>query len=102
MSLGPKNAGEDGVEGSDIEVPRFPIAENMFDTFLHLSRRLVREGQRQYVKGIYTLCQQVSDAGSKYFGFSAAGTGYNHQWSVDGKNGIFLPFIQSLQIILHK
>ena len=101
LCLASEDPGENGVEGADVQVPCFVVAEDMFDAFLHLPGSLVCEGQGQNSERIDPVGHEVSDAGSEHFGFAAACTGNDHEGAFQVKDCFPLLVVQTLQIVLH-
>ena len=96
-----QDAGEDRVEGADVEVARVAAPKDVLHPLFHLLGGLVGEGQGQYVEGIHPVGHQVGDAVGEDLCFPAPCPGHDHQGSVHMGHCFTLPFIQPCQVILH-
>ena len=94
-----QDAGKDGVEGSDIKVAGFPVAEDMFYPFFHFLGRLIGKSEGENIESVYSTGHQVDNAGGQHLGFAASGPRYDHDWSFLMEYSFPLPLVQSLQII---
>ena len=69
-----QHTGKDGVKGSHIQITGILHTHQLSDTVFHLPGSLIGKGQSQYLPGLDTLLQQVSNLVGKYTCLSRAGT----------------------------
>jgi len=70
LAFDAQNAGENGVEGAHPDVARFVITYQFTDTHFHFFRRFVGESQRENLKGINALVNEMCDAICKHACFA--------------------------------
>jgi len=74
------------------------VAEDGFDTFLHLPCRLVGEGEGQDLKGVGALMQELGDAVGEHSCFPTSCSCHNHHRTLGTEHGLALWLVECIEV----
>ena len=99
LRFGPQDPREYAVKGAHPQVGRLRSPHDGGDPFLHLLRRFVGEGERQYPERIHALGEQLRNANSKHARLARSRACDHHIGSGGVQHGLALCFVESFQMI---